>query len=124
MNLVHIAAGVVVAGLVVAGLVVLELHMPPDAQRLLVKNDFADANCTMEFNSGDKETFSVAKGGEYRKTYKAAQAGFVTLRCRTATKTIESPGSFHLTSAALAQVTLTAGGVAEVHTIRDTAPKP
>jgi hypothetical protein len=116
---VHLGAGAILAGLVIASFVALELHMPPDAQRLAVKNDFADAKCTMEFNSGAVETFSLAKGAEHRKTYKVVQSGFITMRCRTASRTIEAPGSFHLMSHALAEITLKEDGMAEFRIARD-----
>jgi len=123
MSPVHLGAGAVLAGLVIASFVALELHMPPDAQRLVVKNDFVDAKCTMEFTNGAVETFSLAKGAEHRKTYKAVQPGFITMRCRTASRTIEAPGSFHLMSHALAEITLKEDGTAEFRIIRD-RPEP
>ncbi len=119
MNLTHLVAGLIVAGLVVGGLVVLETHMPADAQRLLVKNETADAQCRMEFNSGDVETFSIAKGAEYKKTYKDARPGFIGGRCTAGDRIIEFPGSFRLLSHALVQITLNDARVAELRIIQD-----
>lgn len=113
MNPVHLAAGAVIAGLVIASIVALELHMPPDAQRLAVKNDFADAKCRMEFDSGAVETFSVRQGAEHSKTYKAPQPGFINMRCQANGRTIETPGSLHLKSGAVATVTLKEDGTVE-----------
>jgi hypothetical protein len=116
---IHLGAGIIIGGLVITSIVALELHMPPDAQRLAVKNDYADAKCRMEFNSGAVETFSVRKGAEHRKTYKAVQPGFITMRCRTASRTIEAPGSFHLMSRALAEITLKKEGTVEFRFVKD-----
>ena len=96
MSPLHIGAGLVVGGLVIASVVALELYTPPDAQRLLVKNEYADAKCTMQFAMGAFETFSVRKDAEHRKTYKALQPGFIIARCQTAERMIDLPNSFHL----------------------------
>jgi hypothetical protein len=121
VNPVHLGVGAVIAGLVIAAIVALELRMPPDAQRLAVKNDFADAKCRMEFDNGAVETFSVRKGAQHSKTYKAPQPGFINMRCQANGETIEAPGSFHLMSRALAEITLKADGTTEFRIVRDPA---
>ena len=113
MSPIHIGAGLVIGGLVIASVVALELYTPPDAQRLLVKNDYADAKCEMQFANGFSDAFSVRKGAEHRKTYKNRAPGFIIARCRTADRTIELPGSFHLMSHSLAQIVLKEDGTAE-----------
>lgn len=113
MSPVHLGVGVVVVGLVVAGFAALELDKSPEAQRFVVKNDFADASCRMDFANGATETFSINKGAEHRKTYKFPRAGFVTIRCATAKKILEIPGSFHMRNGELTRLTLKPEGVAE-----------
>ena len=113
MSPVHLGVGIVIAALVVAGLAALELNTPPDAQRLLVKNDFADADCRMDFANGANESFSVRKGAEHRKTYKVYREGFINMRCTTPARTIEIPGSFHMRHGELTRLTLKADGTAE-----------
>lgn len=95
------------------GFAAIELDMPPDAQRLVVKNDFADAKCRMDFVDGAFETFSVARGAEHRKTYKSPREGFINMSCRAAAKTIEIPGSFHMRNGELTRLTLKEEGTAE-----------
>jgi hypothetical protein len=119
MSPIHIGAGLIVAGLVIGSIVALEAYTPPDAQRLLVKNDYADAKCSMQFAMGQVETFEVRKGAEHRKTYKALRPGFIIARCRTADRTIELPNSFHLMSRAEARITLKEDGTAEFTILRE-----
>ena len=113
MNPVHLGIGAFIAALVVAGFAVLELNASPDDQHLVVQDDFADADCRLDFANGAHDTFSVSRGGEYRKTYKAPREGFINMRCATATKTIEVPGSFHMRHGELTRLTLKADGTAE-----------
>ena len=113
MNPVHLGIGVVVAGLVAAGFAVLEFNASPDDQHLAVQNDFADADCRLDFVNGAHDTFSVRKGDELRKTYKAPREGFINMRCATAAKTIDVPGSFHMRHGELTRLTLKADGAAE-----------
>lgn len=113
MSPVHLFFGIVVVGLVVAGFAAMELNQPDNAQRLVVKNDFADASCRMDFANGATETFSVNKGAEHHKTYKFPREGFVTVRCTTDRKIVEIPGSFHMRNGELTRLTLKAEGIAE-----------
>ncbi len=114
MSPIHIGAGVVIGGVVIAFLSALQFNTPPNAQRLAVVNEFADAKCSMEFYDGVREEFSVRKSTTYRKTFKAPRPGFITMRCRTPTKTIESPAGFHLRNSELTTVTLKDDGTAEL----------
>ena len=113
MSPVHLGIGVVIAGLVAAGFTVLELNASPDDQHLAVQNDFADADCRMDFANGARVAFSVRKGDEHRKTYKAPREGFINMRCATATKTIEVPGSFDMRHGELTRLILKADGTTE-----------
>ena len=113
MSPVHLGIGVVVAGLVAAGFAILELNASPDDQHLAVQNDFADADCRMDFANGARDAFSVRKGRAHRKTYKAPREGFINMRCATATKTSEGPGSFHMRHGELTRLTLKADGTVE-----------
>ena len=122
MTPIHIGAGIVIGGAVIAFLAVLQFSTSPDAQRLAVVNEFADAKCTMEFYDGVREEFSVAKGDSKRKTYQAPRQGFITMRCHTATKTIESPAGFHLRNGELATVTLKEDGTSELKFERRATP--
>jgi hypothetical protein len=113
MSPIHLGIGAAIAAIVIAGFAALQLDMPPDAQRLVVKNDFADAKCRMDFVDGAFENFSVAKGDEHRKTYKSPREGFINMRCLTAGKTIEIPGSFHMRNGELTRLTLIEVGTVE-----------
>jgi hypothetical protein len=114
MSPIHIGAGIVIGGAVIAFLAVLQFSTSPDAQRLAVANEFADARCVMEFYDGAREEFSVRKSDTKRQTYRAPRPGFITMRCHTASKTIESPAGFHLRNGELATVTLKEDGTSEL----------
>jgi hypothetical protein len=114
MTPIHLGAGVIIGGAVVAFIAALQFNTPPNAQRLAVVNEYADAKCSMEFYDSTREDFAVRKSATYRKTYKAPRPGFITMRCRTAGKTIESPAGFHLRKGELATVTLKEDGTSEL----------
>jgi hypothetical protein len=114
MNPIHLGAGLVIGAAVFAFLALLQFNTPRNAQRLAVVNEYADAKCAMEFYDGVREDFSVRKSATYTRTFKAPRPGFITMRCRTAAKTIESPAGFHLRSSETATITLKDDGTAEL----------
>lgn len=121
MSPVHIGAGLLVGGLVIGSLIALELYTPPGAHRLTIKNDFADAKCSMQFADGATDTLSVRKGAEKKKILKAKHPGFVIMTCQTADRTIPIPGSLYLRSDAVALITLKEDGEAEHTFVFDAA---
>ena len=113
MNRTHIGIGLVVIGLVAVGFAVLELNASPDDQHLVIQNDFADADCRMDFANGAHDAFSVRKDVEYRKTHKAPREGFINMRCTTPTGAIDIPGSLNMPHGILTRVTLKSDGTGE-----------
>ena len=111
---IHLGAGVVIGAAVIAFLGALQVNTPHNAQRLAVVNEFEDATCAMEFYDGAREDFSVRKAATYRKTYKAPRPGFITMRCRAASKTVESPAGFHMRNGEIATLTLKGDGTSEL----------
>ena len=113
MNRTHIGIGVVVIALVATGFAVIELNASPDDQDLVVQNDFADADCRMDFANGAHDAFSVRKDAEHRKSYKAPREGFINMRCITPGKTIDIPGSFNMPHGMLTRLILKPDGTTE-----------
>ncbi|MDP3738871.1 MAG: hypothetical protein Q8R02_15865 [Hyphomonadaceae bacterium] len=104
--------GVICAGLVLVFLVV--ISGGADIQRLAVTNAFEDADCRIEFSDGSVERFKVRKDGTWTRNFQAPKPGFATMRCRTVSKLLESPASFHLRDGQLATLTISPHGVAEL----------
>ena len=104
--------GVICAGLVLVFLVV--ISGGADIQRLVVANGFEDADCRIGFTDGSTKKFKVRKGGTWKRNFQAPKPGFATMRCRTVSKLLESPASFHLRDGQLATLTINPQGVAEL----------
>jgi hypothetical protein len=111
---VHWTIGIVCGGLVLVVLAALLSYDTPRAQRLLVANNFESADCRIEFSDGSRVKFRIARAGAYKRTFKAPKPGFATMRCRTVSKLLESPASFHLRDGQLATLTINPQGVAEL----------
>jgi hypothetical protein len=114
MNRIHLAIGAVCVIAAIGFFVFLETHQSPDAQRLSVINNFADADCSMDFYVEPTERFSVRKGERHDHTYKSPRIGFVLMRCEADGRTLESPGHFRLIDGGLAEVTLKPDGEIDV----------
>lgn len=114
MNPVHVGIGAVCLAAGVGLVVALEMYQSPRAQRLMVTNNFEDADCFMDFYVEATERFSIRKGDQYEQTYKSPRIGFVLMRCTTASRTFESPGHFRLIDGGLADVTFTPAGEMDV----------
>ena len=104
--------GVVCAGLVLVFLVV--ISGGADIQRRAVINAFEDADCRIEFADGSTREFKVRKDGIWKRNFQAPKPGFATMRCRTVSKLLESPASFHLRDGQLATLTINPQGVADL----------
>jgi hypothetical protein len=92
----------------------LQFRTPPERQRLVVINEYADARCRFSVADGTWLNLSVRKGRTFRKTYDAPTSGFALLRCNAGGRLLQSPGHFHLQSDGLAEVTLSPSGEMEV----------
>jgi hypothetical protein len=123
MSPIHIGAGAIIGGIAIGYFVVAALYTPPGAHRLTVKNDFADATCTMEFADGVRDKLSVRKGASRTKIYKGKHPGFVIMNCQALGRSIVIPGSLYMRSDAVALITLKDYGIAE-HTFVFDAAKP
>jgi hypothetical protein len=111
--LVHRIVGAIIGGFVLVFLVTMVFQNNPRAQRLEIANRFEDADCRVEFFDGSRVTFNVAKDNSWKRTFNTPKIGFALMRCQTASRILESPGSFHLRDGALARLTMTPAGVVE-----------
>ncbi len=113
MSPVHLGIGAVIGGLVLAFLAAMTFQNNPLAQGLEVANKFEDADCRVEFFDGSRIKFSVAKDKTWKRAFNTPKIGFALMRCQTASRMLESPGSFHLRGGELATLTVTPQGVVE-----------
>jgi hypothetical protein len=100
------ACGLATAGLIAAVM----FNQNPEAQRLLMQNDFEDAACVMEFYNGAKQDFSVRKSRHFTATFNKPKEGFVLIRCTTVSGVVDSPAGFHLRNGEKATLTLKPDG--------------
>ncbi len=114
MNLAHAGIGIVCLAAGIGFVASLEMYQSPRAQRLVVTNNFEDAECSMDFYVEPTERFAIRKGDQYRRTYKSPRIGFVLMRCATAVRTFESPGHFRLIDGGLADVVFTPTGEMDI----------
>jgi hypothetical protein len=90
------------------------MRLGPNPQWLQVKNEFESARCVMDFTHGQREVFSIRKGGTHRRFYRGPREGFVLIRCEGETKAFETPAHFHFIKGGRAEVLFTGAGKVEV----------
>src|SRR5262245_48411662 len=106
MSPVHLIIGglclAITGGLVAS----IALYETPEAQHVVVKNEFEDATCQINFYNGSGGSFTVAKGGEYKTRFNTPKDGFVLLSCKTASREISGPAGLYFVKGGLTTLTL------------------
>lgn len=105
-------------GIVAGAIGWLVMHRYPDEQRLLVINNYADADCELAIVEHGTFRFALRQGRTYRRKIGAPSDGFVRILCETDKGWIQTPGDFHFEDGGLAEVTFEEWGEAKVRYIR------
>jgi len=120
MSPVHLVVGglclAITGGLIAA----VAFYETPEAQHVVVKNEFEDAKCNLAFYNGSHGSFTVAKGGEYETRFNSPKDGFVVMSCKTASQDIAGPAGLYFVKGGLTTLTLNAEGKFDLTFTHDT----